>query len=313
MILTLTLNPALDVSGTVLQLIPNEKAYVENEMRMPGGNGINAARIASRLGAQVCATGFLGGSAGEEVRTLLKKENLDQHFISVKGSTRTNITISLKKGSEQTRLSFPGPKIQKNELLELEKFIFKNNPSLIVIGGSLPLGIRPIFLKRIISKFNQLNIPILLDVPGSILRELNGIKPYMIKPNIIEYQEMTGTKCSKLNEVLEVAKKISASIPVQCISSVEGGALLVTSEHAWFGKTPRLNVQSSVGAGDSMVGAMAHALVKMKFKMTKVNCEKMFRLGLAASSATLSNKGLTMGSRKMIQYYVPKIVIKKLY
>ncbi len=99
---------------------------------------------------------------------------------------------------------------------------------------------------------------------------------------------------------------------MQCISSVEGGALLVTKEHAWFGKIPKVKVQSTVGAGDSMVGAMAYAFVKEKRILNAKNCERMLRLGLAASCATLSNRGLTMGSASSIKKYSPEIFIEQI-
>ena len=119
MILTLTPNPALDVSGTVPKLVPNEKSYISHEMRLPGGNGINAARVAHRLGSEVITTGFLGGTSGLELLDLLKLEKIPNHFIEIQGQTRTNITISNNFSHEQTRLSFSGFRINKNEMTAL--------------------------------------------------------------------------------------------------------------------------------------------------------------------------------------------------
>ena len=312
MIITLTLNPALDVSGTVERLVPNEKAYVTHEHRFPGGNGINAARIAHRLGAEVVATGFLGGSTGEELSFLLKEEGIPQNFIQIEQKTRTNVTISLEKSHEQTRLSFPGPKIHKKEVNSLLYYLEHSNPSLVVIGGSLPLGVGPGLINKIVRSMRNKDIPVFVDVPGKILKEVYSSKPYFIKPNLTEFQGMVGKKVSSISEVLKEARKLSSYIPVQCISSVEGGALLVTAEHAWFGKIPKVKVQSTVGAGDSMVGAISYAFTQMKNKLDEKSCEKMLRLGLAASAATLVNKGLTMGSKKSIKEFIPKIQLKQI-
>lgn len=312
MILTFTPNPALDVTGTVSELVPNEKSYVSNEIRMPGGNGINAARIAHRLGAEVLATGFLGGSSGSEFSELLRGEGLPQHFINIEGKTRTNVTISLEKGHEQTRLSFPGPKIRKKEMNAMAHFMEYSLPEMLIIGGSLPSGISASFIKLIVKEFNQKNIPVFVDMPGKIMKEVFSAKPFFIKPNLTEFQDMTGKKVSKIQEVLKEARKLSALIPLQCISSVEGGALLVTKDHAWFGKIPKIKVQSTVGAGDSMVGAIAFSFVKGNRSLTEKNCEKMLRLGLAAACATLSNKGLTMGSQSSIKAFYSKIMIKQI-
>lgn len=308
MILTITLNPALDVTGVVSELVPNEKAYVSDEIRLAGGNGINAARIAHRLGGKVLASGFLGGSTGDELKGYLDEEKIPQHFILIQGRTRTNVTISLKKGHEQTRLSFPGPKIKKSELKSLKDLIRHLKPSLLVIGGSLPGGVEAAFICSLIHEARLVGIETFVDVPGKILKEVIGTHPFFIKPNLTEFQEMAGTKVSKIADVIKVARKLNPLIPLQCISSVEGGALVVTPEEAWFGKTPKLKIMSTVGAGDSMVGAMAYCFARRG----KPDFEKMLRLGLAASSATLSNPGLTMGSRSSIKYFEPKIMIQKI-
>jgi len=97
MIYTITPNPALDLGGTIGDLLKNEKNYVSNETRFAGGNGINAGRIAHRLGAPVIVSGFLGGSIGEEVRRLLESENVNHNFITISGNTRINLTVSKKK------------------------------------------------------------------------------------------------------------------------------------------------------------------------------------------------------------------------
>lgn len=312
MIITITPNPALDVSGTVPKLVPNEKAYVSHEMRLPGGNGVNAARIAHRLGAEVIATGFLGGSVGKEFAQLISQEKIPQHFIEIKAQTRSNVTISLEKGHEQTRLSFPGPKILKTEKDALLYFLERSLPQLIVVGGSFPEGITTGFFNQLIKRFHENEVPVFVDIPGKLLRDVIGARPFFIKPNLTEYQEMTGKKVSKIKDVLKLARSLSHLVPLQCISSVEGGALLVTPEHAWYGTIPKLKVQSTVGAGDSMVGAMAHVFVKGGNKLSSSQCERMLRTGLAASAATLSNKGLTMGTKGSILSFVPKIKITQL-
>jgi 1-phosphofructokinase family hexose kinase len=312
MIITITPNPALDVSGTVPKLTPNEKAYVSHEMRLPGGNGVNAARIAHRLGAEVVATGFLGGSVGKEFGELLSQEKIPQHFIDIKGHTRSNVTISLEKSHEQTRLSFPGPKIDKVEKEALIYFLERSLPHLVLVGGSFPQGITTGFLNQLIKRFHENDVPVFVDIPGKLLKNVIAAKPVFIKPNLTEYQEMTGKNVSKIKDVLKLARSLSHMVPLQCISSVEGGALLVTPEHAWYGTIPKLKVQSTVGAGDSMVGAMAHVFVKGGNKLTPSQCEKMLRTGLAASAATLSNKGLTMGTKASIFSFLPKIKISQL-
>ena len=106
MIYTVTPNPTLDMGGTVDQLVPNEKNYVQDETRFPGGNGINAARIIKRLGVPVIATGFLGGGIGTVIENLLKDERVAHRFVKISGTTRVGITVSSRKTHLQTRISF---------------------------------------------------------------------------------------------------------------------------------------------------------------------------------------------------------------
>ncbi len=123
MIYTITLNPALDISGVVDELVPDEKSYVTDVIQTPGGNGVNAGIIASRLGAKVKLTGFLGGANGKELKSFLRDQTLEDKFISIESSTRLNITVTNSKTHKQTRLSFPGPRINQSEWTQLERRI----------------------------------------------------------------------------------------------------------------------------------------------------------------------------------------------
>ena len=124
MIYTVTPNPALDLGGVVDQIAPNEKNYVHGETRYPGGNAINVARVLTRLRVPVLATGFLGGSIGDEIRNLLDEEGVAHDFVSIQGHTRISITVSNLSNHQQTRFSFPGPTIRPRELIALERRVF---------------------------------------------------------------------------------------------------------------------------------------------------------------------------------------------
>lgn len=309
MILTVTFNPALDVSGVVDNLVPNEKSYVFDEVHMPGGNGINAGIIARRLGGEVELSGFLGGANGEEIRELLKKEKVDQDFISIRGRTRMNLTVSNRNDHAQTRLSFPGPEIKKNEQKKLEEKIRSlSETDLLILGGSLPPGINPAFVLRLINLARMSKVKTMVDMPGHLLKEVIEGQPLFIKPNLVEFQGLIGKKVTTIKSVLSEARKYLDKVPLICVSSVEGGALLIKENEVWFGKIPKVKIYSSVGAGDSMVGAMGSLLVKDK----KVSVKDLLQLGLAASCATLTEKGLTLGSKKEMLRYLPKIYLKKI-
>lgn len=319
-IISITLNPALDLGGLVNELIPNEKNYVHHETRFPGGNGINAARIIHRLGVPVVTTGFLGGGVGSEIEILLDREGLKHDFIKIQNPTRISVTVSNLETHLQTRLSFSGPKITSENWEALKNHIKKYPTNgLAVVGGSLPPGVDGKLFQTLLDRLTSHGISCIVDVPGAILKESLNANPLLMKPNLLEFQELIGRRVSSIQDVASEAQKLLSKIPLLCISSVENGALLVTKTGVWFGRIPNVEVQTTVGAGDSMVGAMAAKL----FEWRKSSSEKSFsslgqerggdllQWGLAASCATLIVKGTQLGDSKDINRFYPRIEISR--
>lgn len=316
-IYTLTPNPVLDLGGIVEKLIPNEKSYVHDETRSPGGNGINAARILHRLGAPVTITGFLGGGVGEELKILLKQESLHYKFVDIQASTRIGITVWEKNSHLQTRLSFPGPVIKLDEKKRLFNVILKlKEPAILVIGGSLPTGFSVGDLQKIIQICQNKNILTIIDCPGPVLKKIFGRKTLMIKPNLHEFQEAVGRPLRSATQVLNEARKLSKTVPFICVSSVDKGALMVTPRFAWQGEIPKVKIRSVVGAGDSMVGAITSQFWKHR-NILQENFERferehsadLLRWGLAAACATLTHPGTTLGNRTQIESFYTRIKI----
>ncbi|OFZ28324.1 MAG: hypothetical protein A2622_04270 [Bdellovibrionales bacterium RIFCSPHIGHO2_01_FULL_40_29] len=307
-VFTFTPSPTLDLGGIVEQIKPNEKSYVHDQTKSPGGNGVNAARILTRLRIPTVASGFIGGSVGEEIKFLLNQENVKNEFVSIKGHSRICVAVSNRKDHQQTRLTFPGPEILSSEKLTLFKLIEKNNGiEILIIGGSLPDGFRISDVKKIMRISQKRNIPCIVDCPGKILRELLLERPHFIKPNLAEFHEITDSKVKSIRSVHWKAKKLLTKVPYVCISSVEGGALLVTKNGAYFGRIPRVKVKSTVGAGDSMVGAMA-----AQFFLKNKSDHDILRWGLAAAAATLSHPGTAFGTGQEIQNLYKKTRVESL-
>jgi 1-phosphofructokinase family hexose kinase len=310
MIYSVTFNPALDVSGVVESLIPNEKNYVKDELQTAGGNGINAGIIASRLKSKVLLTGFLGGPNGEVISKLLEMTKIPLKFVSIIGATRMNLTISNKSDHLQTRLSFAGPKITSKEFRQLEKVLNNiNSHDIVILGGSLPSGITPALVRGLIRIIKKKDAFCMVDMPGDILREVIPAKPDFIKPNLTEFQMLVNKKVTSIEETLPYLKKVLKNVPLICLSSIEGGALLINEREAVWGKIPPVKIFSTVGAGDSMVGAIASELQSIN----QLNLKQLLRSGLAASCATLTEKGLTLGSAKAMINYRKKIILKKIF
>jgi 1-phosphofructokinase family hexose kinase len=321
MIYTITPNATLDLGGLVKKILANEKNYVEEETRFPGGNAINAARMIKRLGLPVITSGFLGGGIGSEIEALLKQEGIATRFVKIKESSRINVTVSNQKIHAQTRLSFPGPRISVEELQKLFKQVARIGKSdLVIIGGSLPLGVSPSSIKHIIKLLKMRGISTLVDLPSADLKKVIFASPLFIKPNLLEFQEIVGKKVSSVDAVIREAKKLLKRVPLICVSSVDGGALLISEGSIWYGRAPKVKVRTTVGAGDSMVGAIASHLFTLFKKKSSQRIENLsateignlLRWGLASAAATLETHGTELGGAKKIREHFLRVKIKRL-
>ena len=336
-LITLTSNPALDLSGHVRDLVVNEKNYVFQTRRDPGGNGINSARLATRLGCKTRAFGFLGGIAGSEIQLLLDQEQVRHAFTPIAQETRTNVTVTNEHTHDQTRLTFPGPTISRKELnAHLKQMSRLRWKGILCIGGSLAPGLGlDLYEKWIKYAWSLGNLP-WMDIPGADLkRYLTGKKPmdralpFLIKPNVQELALATGSKPqTQIGPLLRSAYKLTRLIPVVIVSLGRQGALLVTRNEAWQARSPQVKSKGSVGAGDSMVGAMATHLIhggKVPFGTSldqlsrEIHTPRLSRAlvdafcyGVAAGAATSESTGTKLGDPKRVQALVSQVKVQKL-
>lgn len=297
------------MSGFVENLVPDEKNYVSHEVFSAGGNGINAGIIAHRLKSRVDLTGFCGGPIGEKFKALLNQEKISHHFIKIQGETRFNVTLSKQSNHQQTRLSFQGPRIRVTEKNALIKRLNQvKSKDVVLLGGSLPPGVSHSDLKQLIELACKRGAQMILDIPGGSLASVIQLPMDLIKPNLTEFQLATGTQHNSIEKILPIAKPLLKKVGRICISSIEGGALMLTRDEIWFGRIPKLKILSTVGAGDSMVGAMAFLLDQE----SAPSIERLLRYGLAASAATLTQRGMELGSRRSILKYLPLMELTKI-
>lgn len=303
-IYTLTPNPALDLSGHVNAIIPNEKNYVHHPRLDPGGNGINAARIARRLGSRPVLLGFLGGATGVQLRQLLKKEGLRQRFTDIRATTRTNVTVSNDQTHQQTRLTFPGPEIRASEVRQLiHEIAGLRGPGILVLGGSAPGGCTADFYTSMIRVAQKADLSLIVDVPVNEMKKIlsnSKNKLLLIKPNQVEFEELVQEE--NLNEagMVRLARPLLDRVEVVCVSLAERGALVVLREGAWLIRPPRVHTRGTVGAGDSMVGAMTSRLARSRWRDVE-NVLDAARWGVAAGAATATTEGTSLGSAKLIR------------
>lgn len=269
MILTVTLNPAVDKIYTTGELIIGHVNRMRTAMSLAGGKGINVAKVLRQYDMPVCATGFLGGYAGNFIEDYLKNIQVECRFIHVEGETRSNMNILADNGYV-TEILEPGPTISEEQM---QKFLTQydellGNCELVVLSGSAANGIPEDIYTILIEKARSRGIRTMLDTSGESLRKGIEAKPYLIKPNQKELEYIVGHKLVNREAVIEAALNIHAGGIAHVIVSMGKKGLISVSSggYVYFAKAGRIQALNTVGCGDSVVASYAMSIVKRESK-----------------------------------------------
>jgi tagatose 6-phosphate kinase len=307
-ILTITLNPAVDTRYEIDNVMVGEVNRVINKVESPGGKGLNVSNVLNKLGADVIATGFLGGTKGEFIKKKLEEKEIYQDFQCVLGETRTCMAI-IDNDKKITEILESGNPVSSNEKEEfLEKYSkLLEKVEIVDMSGSLPKGVPSTFYKELIEIANKMNKKVILDTSGEALKEGIKANPYLIKPNVDEMEFLLGKKIENIDEVIKNAKEIQKNGVSNVMVTLGGdGGLLITKDSVYQGTFPKVNIENTVGSGDSSVAGFIYGLSK------NMSLEESFKYALACgtSNAMLKNTGdidLDTVSRLLTQIEVQKI------
>lgn len=288
-ILTITFNPTVDKSSTVDSIKPEKKLRCTQPVYEPGGGGINVSRGLERLGTPSIAFFTSGGRTGELLEKLLEKENIEILSHKVSGETRENFTVVDTSNNEQYRFGMPGEDVSEKECNTLHDAILSITPfpEIIVISGSLPEGMHPSYLSRLIRQLKEKNAKIIIDTSGDALTEALKEGVYMVKPNLGELSRLSGKEELDNESADEAARELinEGKAEIVAVSMGPQGAYLVTKDESIHVPAPSVKKLSTVGAGDSMVAGMASIIAKGG------NLTEMARMGVACGSAATMSKG----------------------
>ena len=208
MIITVTMNPAIDKTVEVQKLNPGSLNRIKRVEFDAGGKGINVSKTIGELGGESIAVGFLGGNAGAIIEKVLRERNIRTDFIWVEGETRTNTKV-LEENGMVTELNEPGPTVLNKQIEELLHKLdgYAGEDHLFVLSGSIPNGVDKNIYQRIIRLVHEKNAKVLLDADGELFRQSLQAVPDMIKPNRAELEEYAGIDYRAPEEtLLEIAK-----------------------------------------------------------------------------------------------------------
>jgi 6-phosphofructokinase 2 len=286
-IVTLTLNPALDKSTEVPQLIPEQKLRCGPIRLDAGGGGINVSKAIHRLGGQGVAVFPSGGPNGAAIFDLLKKEGVESIPFEVPGETRENLSVLDKATNAQYRFILPSPQLLENQADGCLEVIQKLNPDYLVASGSLPAGLPVTYYEKVAAFAKKIGARFVLDTSGEALQAAANEGMFLLKPNLAELSALAGVESLEINQVDDAALKIiqQGKCEIVVVSLGPQGALLVTKNGFEHIPAPMVKKQSTVGAGDSMVAGMVWALQEGKSFL------EMAQIGVACGSAATMNQG----------------------
>ncbi|OUL72947.1 1-phosphofructokinase family hexose kinase [Paraburkholderia hospita] len=266
-ILTVTLNPAVDISTSIDRIVDTHKLRCEAAQRDPGGGGINVARVLHRLGSECIALFLQGGGNGRTLANLLASEKLPTRCVEISGETRENFNVTETSTHREYRFVFPGPSVSAQEwdacLDSVRAQI--GSARFLVLSGSLPPG-APVDAYAQLARAAiaaRPNIRIVLDASGaSLAAALDCGIIDVVKPSLNELRELTGLALHDVAAQVEAARTLISEGKARSVAvTLAGeGALLATLDETWFMPALITEVRSAIGAGDSFLAGMIWAL-----------------------------------------------------
>lgn len=307
MIATITLNPSLDEWVTLPSLRLGALNRAQGFARYPGGKGINVSRVMHELGADTVAFALAGGDDGMIFRRLVERVGLRLTLVAVDGTTRNNYKIRATAPNRLTEINTPGPRVSARVLQVLRRRLFhlRPRPQGLVFSGSLPPGAPPSIYQRWIRHARRLGIPAVLDASGEALRLGVKARPWMMKPNRQEAEELLGLRLARRAQMVQAVRRLARAAEVVVLSLGKDGALLARGEGVWHAAPPRVAVDSAVGAGDSLVGGMVAGW------MWGQPLLDAFRLGVASGAATAMTPGTELCHRADVRRLLSRVVIRR--
>lgn len=266
-VVTVTLNPALDKTVTLSGLEIGGLNRVR-EMRVDlGGKGINVAKVLKKFEVDVTAVGLIAGFQGQQMLNQLERDAIGRCFVNVQGETRTNLKIVDEVTKVTTEINEPGFTVYPADLEHFYQklMVLLDQASFLVIGGSLPPGVPDHIYRDYIEMANSKGVKAILDADGSALREGIKAKPFAIKPNIHELEQLVGRKLTTKQEVVSAGKTlVDQGISLVMISQGSQGSIVLDHKQAYQVTPFSISPKSTVGAGDSMVAALVYSLLENK-------------------------------------------------
>ncbi|MGT2461470.1 1-phosphofructokinase family hexose kinase [Sinomonas atrocyanea] len=284
-ILTLTVNPALDISTATAKVESSHKLRCGASRVDPGGGGVNVARVIQRLGGRSVALFTAGGPTGEAYRRLVEAERVPSLVVPIRGSTRQNFTVDETSTGRQYRFVLEGPELSEAEWGSCLDLVAHTVPrgGYVVASGSLPPGVPDDFYARVARLARENGARCLVDASGSALGRALSEGVFLVKPSLRELAEHAGAVLESEQDQMDAAAALVSAGSAEYVALTLGarGAALASSSGILRLQVPSVPVVSTVGAGDSFMAAFVLRMAQGR------PAGEAFRVAVAAGSAAV--------------------------
>ncbi|UPQ89926.1 1-phosphofructokinase [Vibrio sinaloensis] len=296
-VVTVTLNPALDLTGSLEAIQLGSVSLVKHSDLHAAGKGVNVAKVLSDLGAEVTVTGFLGKDNPELFHQLFEQIGAQNEFVEVGGATRINVKL-VESNGQVTDINFPGVQVNQTAIAEFEARLNRlaQSHDYFVFAGSLPQGVSPQQYANWIAHLRQLGKKVLFDSSKEALRVGIEAKPWLIKPNDEELGDLLGQTLSTPEQCQQAAQQLGQSGIDNIVVSMGADGVMWLNQGEWLhAQPPRMNVVSTVGAGDTLVAGLCWG------HMQNLQKTQLLRLATALSALAVSQVGVGVTSQQELE------------
>ncbi|SFG80964.1 6-phosphofructokinase 2 [Palleronia marisminoris] len=305
-ILTVTMNPALDLATAAERVVPGPKLRCDAPRIDPGGGGINVSRLVQRLGGETAAIVALGGGMGERLREAMTREGISVRVIPVEGETRVSLGVTDRSTGEQFRFILPGPELTSEDGDRAIQALSEESArgDFVVLSGSLPPALAARFPRALARASGPMGIRFVVDTSGAALNDLvrspdpdPDTRPEVLRIDHLEAEEAGGRPMPALADTARFAADAVARGAARyvIVGRDAEGNLLASADGIWFVRPPKVGVVSATGAGDSFLAAMTWAL------SIGTPPEEALRWGTAAAAATVTTPATDLCQPDMIE------------
>ena len=307
MIVTVTLNPAIDQTLVLPKFVAGDTIRVRASRFDPGGKGINVSRVIRELGGESLAMGFAPGGLGRYIEQTLESHGISTDFVHTRGETRTNITILDESRHTHTILSDPGPPTDIRYVDDLRDRLRRRlRPGdWLVLAGSIPPPLDASVYTAILREAAEGGVHTVLDADGEALAAGADACPDMVKGNRRELERLLGRHLDDEASTLQAAMQVhDRGIHSVVVTRGREGAVASTDEMLFRGVAPRVRAVSAVGSGDAFLAGVVLTLSRGG------RMEEALRLGIAAGTASVLNPGTELCHRREVDILAPRVKVQ---